>query len=75
MTDLQKELLAFVNSCEVNGASGKKPKTLRDVLTEELLRQIMRGEREIGDIATNSETGDVFVRFCFTEGNHEKLST
>lgn len=67
MTDLQKELMDFVDKAEKN----KTQRPLRDHLTEELLRQIMRGEREIGDMATNSATGDVFVRFCFKEDKHD----
>ena len=65
MTDLQKELIDFVTDCENN----KTPRPLKEHLTKELLRQIVHGEREIGDIATNDDSGDVFVRFCFTKGD------
>ena len=61
--DLQQELLQFVSDSEKK----THPKPLRTHLTEELLRQIMRGEREIADICTNQKTGDVFARFCFTK--------
>ena len=67
MTDLQKELIEFVSACEKD----KSPRPLKRHLVEGIIEQIVRGEREIGDIATNSKTGDVFVRFCFTEGNHD----
>lgn len=61
-TDQQRELLQFVSDC---GKGNRRP--LRDHLTAELFRQILSGEREIGDMCTNQGTGDVFVRFCFTE--------
>lgn len=63
--ELQKELLDFVTKEESNN----EPKPLKITLVAELLRQITKGEREIVGIATNSETGDVFVRFSFTKIN------
>lgn len=62
-TELQQELIDFISKCEKN----TEARPLKEHLTEELLRQIMHGEREIGDMATNPKTGDVFVRFSFTE--------
>ena len=62
-TDQQRELLKFVSDCE-NGAE-RRP--LRDHLTAKLFQQILDGDREIGDLATDQKTGDVFVRFCFTK--------
>ncbi|WP_306568965.1 hypothetical protein [Faecalispora jeddahensis] len=62
-TDQQRQLLEFIADCENN--AGRKP--LRVHLTAELFQQVLDGQREIGDIATDHKTGDVYVRFCFTK--------
>ncbi len=61
-SDLQRELLGFVRSCE----ESKEPRPLKSHLAEELLRQIARGEREITALATRGSSGDVFICFSYT---------
>lgn len=68
MNELQKELLDFVTKCENNTTT----RPLKDHLLEEIIRQLVRGEREIGDMATNHKNGDVFVRFCFTKEREQE---
>lgn len=60
-----EEFLKFVQQSQEN----KEPRPLRDHLKEELLRQLVNGEREITDMATNWKTGDVFARFSFKKEN------
>jgi len=62
-SELQKELLAFVEAEEKN----KQPKKLSESLIAELLRQLINGDRNITGMATNQKSGDVFVRFSFRE--------
>ena len=61
--ELQKELVEFVKQCELD--KGKRP--LKMHLVEELLRQIIEGQREITGLITNQKNGDVFVKFSFTK--------
>ena len=60
--EFQKELLDFIKKEEQN----TNPKPLKESLIAELLRQMVNGVREITGMATNSGTGDVFVRFSFS---------
>lgn len=61
--ELQKELIAFCKAEE----SDRTPKPLNVTLIAEILRQIVRNERKITGFLTNQDTGDVFVRFSFTD--------
>lgn len=61
-TELQKELVEFVKQCE----SDKATRPLKAHLVEELLKQIVEGDREITGLITNHKTGDVFVKFSFS---------
>jgi len=61
-TELQKELVEFVKQCE----SDKTPRPLKVHLVEELIKQLVNGEREITGLITNHKTGDVFVKFSFS---------
>ncbi len=61
--ELQKDLVDFVKESENN----HKPREFKFFLVEGLLKDIVNGDREIGGMATNCETGDVFVKFSFTE--------
>ena len=58
-----EEFLEYVRK----SAENKEPRPLREHLAEELLRQIVRKEREITDLVTNHKNGDVYARFSFTE--------
>ena len=60
--ELQKELIEFVKTSQ----SAKTPRPLKAHLVEELLKQIVEGEREITGLITNHKTGDVFVKFSFS---------
>ncbi len=62
-TELQKDLVNFVKESENN----HNPRKLKLFLAEALLEDIVKGDREISEIATNRKTGDVFVKFSFTE--------
>lgn len=57
-----KLLVEFIRKCESNDA----PRPLKQHLVEELLRQIINGDREITGMATNPKTGEVYVSFGFT---------
>ena len=61
--ELQKELLEFCKAEENN----TEPKPLKEILIAEVLRKIAKGQREITGMATNEETGDVFIRLSFTQ--------
>lgn len=65
--ELQKELLDFVRDSE----SDKTPRPLKAYLIAELIKQLVNGDREITGLATNHESGDVFVRFSFTKGGQD----
>jgi hypothetical protein len=60
--ELQKELIEFVKTSQ----SDKATRPLKAHLVEELLKQIVEGEREITGLITNHKTGDVFVKFSFS---------
>lgn len=66
-TELQKELVEFVKQCE----SDKATRPLKAYLIAELIKQLVNGDREITGLATNHESGDVFVRFSFTKGGQD----
>lgn len=67
--ELQNELLEFVTRSKAD----KTVRPLKAHLVEELLKQMVEGEREITGLVTNHKTGDVFVRFSFTkEGQEDK---
>jgi hypothetical protein len=60
--ELQKELIEFVKTSQ----SDKTPRPLKVHLVEELIKQLVNGEREITGLITNHKTGDVFVKFSFS---------
>lgn len=64
---LQNDLIDFVKKSEAD----KTPRPLKAHLVEEILKQIVNGEREITGLATNHESGDVFVKFSFTKGGKD----
>jgi predicted metal-dependent RNase len=61
MNETPADFIEFVEKSRNN--TEKRP--LRDHLAEEIIRQVVHGEREITDIATETKTGDVYVRFSF----------
>lgn len=66
--ELQKKLIEFVNDSKNN----KVPKKFSISLAEELLKNIVNGDREISGIATDWGSGDVFCIFSFTEEAREE---
>lgn len=58
-----EEFIQFIKRSQEN----KTNRPLKEHLAEELLRQLVSGDREITDMATDPMTGDVFARFSFTK--------
>ncbi len=63
MNHRTEEFIQFVKRSQED----KTKRPLKEHLAEELLHQLVNGDREITDMATNPKTGDVFARFSFTK--------
>lgn len=63
MTEIEQQLCDFVKQFEAD----KSPRPLKEHLAEELLKQIMRGEREISALIQDPNNGNIFVCFSFTK--------